>query len=211
VKKLMEREKFKELAEVETWFSRRMAKSVNDLGFITGGWDEIAERDLPKDKTLVFWWRHDKPQVLKQALADGYPVVLCPRRPCYLDFVQDESHKTGRRWGGFNPLVDTYRFPTDLKLETADEKLVRGVQACLWTETCLTQARRDFLTWPRLVALAEAGWTKESRKDFANFESRLPVEIAWLKAHGIQPYDPFAKTPEVRDVGAKPEYPDVPE
>ena len=211
VKTLMEREKLKDLAGVENWFSHRMAKTVNGLGFTTGGWDEIASRGLPQDKTLVFWWRHDKPQVLKQALADGYPVVLCPRRPCYLDFVQDESHKTGRRWGGFNRLEDTYRFPTDLKLEPAEEKQVRGVQACLWTETCLTQARRDFLTWPRVVALAEAGWTKESRKDFANFQGRLPAEIAWLKSTGIQPYDPFAKSPEVRDVGVKPEYPDMPE
>lgn len=211
VKKLMEREKLKDLAAVEGWFIQRMAKSVNGLGFSSGGWDEIASRGLPADKTLIFWWRHDKPEVLKQALADGYPVVLCPRRPCYFDFVQDESHQTGRRWGGFNPLEDTYRLPADLKLDPADEKQVRGVEACLWTETCLTQARRDFMTWPRLVALAEAGWTKDGRKDFPSFQERLPAELIWLKAHGIQPYDPFTKSAELRDLGAKPDYPDMPE
>lgn len=211
VRDLMKRERMKDLAEVEAWFNLRMAGTINKLGFTTGGWDEIAARDLPTDKTLVFWWRHDKPQVLRQALEKGFPVVLCPRRPCYLDFVQHESHKTGRRWGGFNPLQDTYTFPAGLKLSAEDEAKVRGVQACLWTETCLTQARRDFMTWPRLAALAEAGWTPETRKDLASFEKRLPAEIGWLREKGISAYDPFADSPEIGDQGAKPEYPDLPE
>jgi hexosaminidase len=185
-----------------------MSGTVNDLRFVTGGWDEIASRDLPRDKSLVFWWRHDKPQVLRDALKDGYPVVLCPRRPCYFDFVQHDSHKVGRRWGGFNPLSDVYAFPASLKLTTEQEKQVRGIEACLWTETAVTQARRDFLIWPRLVALAEAAWTPDSRKDFSTFESRLPAEISWLQSHGIKPFDSAANSPEVGDQGAKPEYPD---
>lgn len=208
VQALMKKERLKDLAAVETWFNRRMAGTINRLGFHTGGWDEIAARDLPRDRTLVFWWRHDKPQVLRQALKDGYPVVLCPRRPCYFDFVQHESHQVGRRWGGFNPLADTYAFPAGLKLTDAEEKQVRGIQACLWTETAVTQARRDFLTWPRLFALAEAAWTAEPRKDLAGFEKRLPAELEWLRQKGIRPFDPFAYSPEVGDRGAKPEYPD---
>jgi hexosaminidase len=208
VQALMKKERLKDLAAVETWFIRRMSATVSDLNFATGGWDEIASRDLPRDKSLVFWWRHDKPQVLRDSLKDGYPVVLCPRRPCYFDFVQHDSHKVGRRWGGFNPLSEVYDFPAGLKLSDDDEKKVRGIQACLWTETAVTQARRDFLVWPRLVALAEAAWTSHSRKDFSTFEKRLPTELEWLRAHGIQPYDPSANSPEIGDQGAKPEYPD---
>jgi hexosaminidase len=208
VQALMKKEQLKDLAAVETWFIRRMSATVNEFGFATGGWDEIASRDLPRDKSLVFWWRHDKPQVLRDALKNGYPVVLCPRRPCYFDFVQHDSHKVGRRWGGFNPLSDVYAFPAGLKLSATEEKQVQGMQACLWTETAVTQARRDFLIWPRLVALAEAAWTPDSRKDFASFEGRLPAEIEWLQAHGIKPYDPVANSPEIGDQGAKPEYPD---
>ncbi|MFD0893430.1 beta-N-acetylhexosaminidase [Luteolibacter ambystomatis] len=211
VKELMARENLKDNAAVEGWFNRRMAKSVNDLGFKTAGWDEIAVQGLPKDKTVVFWWRHDKPAVLRQALEAGYPVVMCPRRPCYFDFIQDGSHKDGRVWGGFNPISDVYQFPASLKLSEKDEKQVLGIQACLWTETMKTQARRDTMTWPRLIALGEAGWTPADRKDFASFETRLPAELKWLRAHGIQTWDPFAKTPEVSDKGAKVEYPDKPE
>ena len=199
VKELMAREGLKELADVETWFNRRMAATINGLGCKTAGWDEIAARDLPRDRTVIFWWRHDKPQVLRGALDAGYPVVLCPRRPCYFDFVQHDSHKAGRRWGGFNPIEDVYAFPAALNLSAADEAKVLGMQACLWTETTVTQARRDFLTWPRLLALAEAAWTPADRKDFASFQARLPAALAQLKTLGIGFYDPFANSPEVTD------------
>ena len=211
VQALMKKENLKDLPAIETWFNRRMAGTINGLGLKTGGWDEIAERGLPKDKTVVFWWRHDKPGILRKALDDGYPLVLCPRRPLYFDFLQDPAHKTGRNWGGINPLADVYEFPAGLKLSEKDEKQVLGLQACLWTETCLTQARRDFLTWPRLVAVAESGWTAPNRKDFASFEARLKPQLTWLKSHGIATWDPYAKSPEVSDQGAAVDYPDKPE
>jgi len=196
----MQCEGFSELHEVETWFDRRMANSINKLGLITGGWDEIASRGLPQDKTLVFWWRHNKPNVLRNALDNGYPVVMCPRRPCYFDFVQHDSHKKGRRWGGFNPLDQVYHFPKTLSnIKPEDWKLIRGIQACLWTETTRTQARRDFMTFPRLLALAEAAWTPESRKDFDSFETRLKPHIPALKERGFSVYDPFLNTPEIKE------------
>ncbi|MBM4156291.1 MAG: beta-N-acetylhexosaminidase [Lentisphaerae bacterium] len=199
VKSLMAKEGLKDLAGVETWFNRRMAGVINGLGFKTAGWDEIAARDLPRDKTVIFWWRHDKPQILRQALDAGYPVVLCPRRPCYFDFVQHDSHKVGRRWGGFNPIEDVYAFPAALQLSADDEAKVLGMQACLWTETTVTQERRDFMTWPRLLALAEAAWTPEARKDLASFRSRLPAGLARLKALGLGAFDPAANTAEITD------------
>jgi hexosaminidase len=202
VQALMKQEGYAKLEEVEAWFNRRLAGSINALGFKTGGWDEIAARDLPRDKTVIFWWRHDKPQILRAALDAGYSVVLCPRRPCYFDFVQHASHTAGRRWGGFNPLEDVYAFPAGLSLSAADEAKVLGLQACLWTETTVTQERRDFLTWPRLVALAEAAWTPQPRKDFASFQARLPAHLRQLRARGIGFYDPFANSPEITDAQA---------
>jgi hexosaminidase len=204
VKALMKREGFTKLAEVETWFNRRMAKTINGLGFATGGWDEIATRDLPRDKTLVFWWRHDKPMVLRNALDAGYPVILCPRRPLYFDFVQDGAHKVGRRWGGFNPLGQVYAFPESLKtLRPGDteKNLVRGIQACLWTETTVTQERRDFMAFPRLLALAEAAWTPAERKYFDSFQTRIKEHMPRLRERGLHPYDPFEKSPEVKRQG----------
>jgi hexosaminidase len=211
VQALMKTENLADLAAVEAWFNRRMAGTINRLGFKTGGWDEIVARGLPSDKTLIWWWRHDKPEVLQTALDQGYPVILCPRLPCYLDFVQHESHLAGRRWNGFNPLDQTYQFPAGLGLSAVDEAKVLGVQACLWTEATVTQARRDFMTWPRLIALAEAAWTQENKKDFGSFESRLKPQFQWLDAKGIGYYDPFANSLEITDADGGGDYLDRPE
>lgn len=198
VKALMEKEGFTTLHEVEAWFNRRMAGTIRELGFTVGGWDEIAARELPTDQTLVFWWRHDKRDVLLKALADGYPVVLCPRRPLYFDFVQHESHQSGRRWGGFNPIEDVYRFPdAQLDLVQAAGDRILGIQACLWTEATVSQERRDFMTFPRLLALSEAAWSILERKNVENFKARLKRELPRLEKKGIGFYDPFSNSAEV--------------
>ena len=112
--------------------------------------------------------------------------------------MQHKSHKSGRRWGGFNPLSDTYAFPDKLQLPLNPKGRIVGIQACLWTETTVTQERRDFMTFPRLLALAEAAWTPAERKEFSGFEDRLKSHLPQLKERGIHYYDPFADSPEVK-------------
>ncbi len=199
VQALMKREGFTELPEIERWFNQKIASDINELGLTAAGWDEIADDGLDVEKTLVFWWRHDKVNVLQQALESGHQVVLCPRRPLYFDFLQDESHKVGRRWGGIVPIEDTYRFPDSLEIDAKFWPQVQGLQACLWTEAAATQARRDFLTWPRLIAVGEASWTAADNKDLDEFMGIIPREVAWLRAHGIAAWDPIEKSPEVTE------------
>jgi len=95
-------------------------------------------------------------------------------------------------------LTDTYAFPDSLKLPKNSNGRVIGIQANLWTETTRTQKRRDFMTFPRLLALAESAWTPKELKDFADFEIRLKNHLPQLKARGIHFYDPFTKNPEVK-------------
>ena len=79
----------------------------------------MSDSGLGAKGTLLFWWRHDKPELLTEMLESGYNVVLCPRRPQYFDFLQHKTHHAGRIWkgkisGGFVPLEDVYRFPDSL-------------------------------------------------------------------------------------------------
>jgi N-acetyl-beta-hexosaminidase len=48
-----------------------------------------------------------------------------------------------------------------------------GVEAPLWSEFVSNRARLDFQTFPRLLAVAETGWTSRDQKDFADFSTRL--------------------------------------
>ena len=197
VKALMKKENLKDLTEVEFYFNRRMAEVIDKLGRKTMGWDEVVNAGLDKDKTLVMWWRHNKPEVLVDAVAKGFDVVLCPRIPCYFDFVQDDSHKVGRRWKGFCSLDLVYKFP--LTMNDSVESFA-GIQANLWSETVATGKRFDFMTYPRLQALSESAWTQDKNKNYDQFLTRLKMHIPYMKKQGTYYFNPFDKAEHAEPV-----------
>jgi hexosaminidase len=175
VQQLMKREKLADLLGVEHHFLRRMADSINKMGKTVIGWDEVATAGISRHP-MIMWWRHDKPKILEAALKNGYDVILCPRIPLYFDFVQLDSHKSGRKWSGrFAPVESVYNFPSAELTGgvSLDSPQVRGIQANLWTENVHTAERMEFMTFPRLSALAEAAWTHQAIKDYPGFQKRM--------------------------------------
>lgn len=185
---------------LEHYFVRRICDIINSKGKIMMGWDEIINTGVSPDKTIVMWWRHDKPELLTEALNKNFDVILTPRIPCYFDFVQDESHKIGRRWGqDFNRLETVYTFPESIEtMFEKNENQILGLQANVWTERIKDKKRLDFMTFPRLLAVAEDGWSRASIKDFGNFENRVKKFLKYLDTLGIYYFNPFDKesTPE---------------
>lgn len=200
VKRIMAEENLPDLRAVEKRFGHRIAKHINELGYKAAGWDEIAEFDIAPEDSILFWWRHDKPAILSDALNKGRAVVLCPRLPLYFDFLQNQKHQVGRRWNGINPLENVYAFPDSLAQyrDRPDSAQILGVQANLWTETTQTQERRDFMTFPRLLALAEVAWTTAEEKDYARFEKAVKSHLPILQKMGLKPYNPFEDSPEIK-------------
>jgi len=190
---LMKKEKLNDLKEVESYFIHRMADSIKVLNKTVIGWDEIVDHKLSNKNSLVMWWRHDKPNKLKAALANNYDVVLCPRIPLYFDFVQNETHKWGRKWGGkFATMELTYAFPPDTLAGFSQHiKYVKGLQANIWTERIQNNKRLDFMTHPRLSAMAEAAWTMSEKKNIDDFKRRLKPMLNYFEKQGVYFYNPF--------------------
>ncbi len=177
IQTLMQREGMTKVREAEQYFIRRMSDSVHHLGKTVLGWDELLDSHLPTENTVIMWWRHDRINQLKKSLSEGYATILCPRRPLYFDFIQHQSHKWGRTWNGFCPSEDVYAFP-DSGLDRWDIpeqqlNLIRGIQANVWTERIQNTHRLDFMIFPRICALAEAAWTPDHKKNYADFRNRL--------------------------------------
>lgn len=191
VKSLMQRENLADIKAVEHYFLNRMSDSIASLDKIVAAWDEVTEAGLSKENTLVMWWRHDKQQLLKAAIEGGFNVVMCPRRPMYLDFVQHESHTDGRRWGGFCPLDMIYDFP-NRELTGGNyyqSEHVLGIQANVWTERMHSKERLQYMIFPRLSAVAEAGWTCHENKSYEHFSIRLNTLLKHYKNKGITYFD----------------------
>jgi hexosaminidase len=138
------------------------------------------------------WWRHDKTDVLSNALDKGYKVILCPRIPLYFDFVQNVKHESGRKWAGkFASLESVYQFPSEefVAEKLFSNNLVMGIQANVWTETIHTPERLHFMVYPRLSGLAEAAWTNDQNKNLNGFLSRLSKMLLVYGKEGVGYYD----------------------
>ncbi len=202
IQKFIKDNNLKDEVGMEHYFVRKICDIVNAKGRKMIGWDEIVNTGVSPDKAIIMWWRHDKPELLTQALDAGFDIILTPRIPCYFDFVQDDSHKIGRRWAGdFNELETVYNFSENIsKLISSHPKQVLGMQANVWTERIKDKKRLDFMTYPRLMAVAENAWTdnKADNLNYNEFENRVKIFLKYLDQFNINYFNPFNKnsTPE---------------
>lgn len=186
--KKMKTEGFNDPRQLEGDFVRRMTRFITEQGRTPMGWDEIVAAK-PATNTVVFWWRHNQPEMLAQALAAGHAVVLTPRSPCYFDYPQDPSYpQIG--WKLCNTPELVYRGPLiPTNIPPAQLKQILGVEACVWTEHIATVPYLEFMLLPRMVALAEMAWTPDDRRDFAQFDARLKPHLDEYRQLGIHFYD----------------------
>ncbi len=188
---------------LEHYFIRRVTSIVTSKGKKIIGWDEIADAGVSPSEAVVMWWRHDRRYQLVKALEQGFKVIMTPRRPLYGDFVQYGSHQIGRLWNGYNPIEDIYRFPEPIVHLTRDyEDQVIGLQMSMWTERIADGKRLDFMTFPRLSAVAESGWTPAKSKECSLFMQKLPLFLEYLSDKNIYYFNPF--NPDARLEPAEP-------
>ena len=212
IQALIKREKLDGLKGAEGYFVRRMAAFVTSLGKTPILWDDALDVGIGND-CVIMWWRHDNQEHLHKALSEGYRTVLCPRLPCYFDYVQAEDHTQGpKRSGHWNPTDRMYMFPDNSdkegdphtksawNLSENEKSCILGIQANLWTERVPNAARADFMTWPRLCALAEAGWSRPEVKDYDDFSARMEGTYRYFDGRGVYYYD-------LRNPGRTPEPP----
>ncbi len=204
VQKLMKRENLNDLKAVESYFNRRMADSVKSLHKTLVGWDEIVDTGLDPANSVVMWWRSDNTDQLVKSFEKKYKVVLCPVAPLYFDYVQDKSHKWGGKSEGAGCSIENvYNFPPDtLPGFKKYENQVLGIQANLWSEVIQNYDRFDFMVYPRICALSEAGWTTAPLKNYEDFAPRLRKMLNYFDQLKINYYNPFDpnKSPEPKGV-----------
>ena len=106
----------------------------------------------------------------------GYDVVMCPGQAYYLDMAQATAWlEPGLTWAGIASPQFTYEFEAvaDFPVELADQ--MKGVQGCIWSENLVSRARFNYMVFPRLGAIAEAGWTEAANKSWTRFCAQAPM------------------------------------
>lgn len=157
--------------ELQAHFLRRVQGMLGGMGKTLGGWDECAEGGgIAPDNTILFAWRTK--EKMAELIARGYNVVATPGQAYYLDMIQRGGWEGfGICWAGLADPQSTYAYDPGADLPDGPGALL-GVQACIWTEYLPTVAHLNAMVFPRLTAIAEAGWTAQSARDWSSFCAR---------------------------------------
>lgn len=170
-------------------FVERVQGIVTANGKQMIGWGEIAPANL-SPSTIVQHWRRDSSAL---HVARGGKVILSPGPRTYLDMKYDSTTVLGLRWAGLIEVRDAYDWDPGTLLPDVPESAVLGVEAPLWSETLVKPQDYEYMAFPRLVALAEVGWSPSSAREWETFRLRLARQGPRLTALGVN----FYRSPQV--------------
>lgn len=158
-------------AVLQAEFLRRVQRFLASRGVVTGGWEEAAHGDvIEKERSYLVGWR--SVEVSAELAGRGYDIVVAPGQRYYLDMSQSTAwSEPGAGWAGWSGPQETYEFEATRGWTDAQLKHLMGVQACIWSEPMTDRSVFDRLVFPRLSAIAEAGWTRKEAKSWARFSA----------------------------------------
>ena len=179
----MKAEGLKTEEELQSWFIRRIEKFLNSKGKKLMGWDEILEGGLAPN-AAVMSWRGTEGGIA--AARDKHDVVMTPTSHCYIDYYQGRPDVEPPGIGGYLPLSKVYAFePTPSELGPDEARHILGPQANLWTEYVPTTPQAEYMTFPRLAAMAEVGWSAKDARSWKDFTARMTAQYERYRRAGI--------------------------
>jgi hexosaminidase len=188
VSRLKAENNLKDTDDVEAYFGRKVVATIESLGKRPMAWDEQVDAHAPRN-VVIQWWRRDRPDVLAAAAKDGYELVMSPADHMYFDYHQGEG-EPGAPWEGnkggpqsVTKMLAWEPVPDSFTHEEASHVL--GIEAAVWTEFIQSERYLEFMTFPRMLALAEIAWRPRGPRDDQEFEQRLAPHIEVLRASGI--------------------------
>ncbi|MEI6194376.1 MAG: beta-N-acetylhexosaminidase [Verrucomicrobiota bacterium] len=175
-------ERLKNEEELQSYFIRRMEKFINAHGKTLIGWSEILQGGLAQNAAVMDWIGG-----AEAAASAGHDVVMTPQKYCYFDHRQAaEIGLEPTAHPRFLPLSRVYDFePISAKLDPRFQSHILGAQGNLWTEDIASLKHLEYMTFPRLSALAEVTWSPKSARNWKDFNRRLQVQFQRFDQLGI--------------------------
>lgn len=180
---------------LQSYVIRRIEKYLETKGKKLIGWDEILEGGLAPSATVMSW-RGEEGGIA--AALTNHTVIMTPGgNGMYLDHYQGDSKIEPVTIGGYSTLEKTYSYNPmpDTLVAMGKEEFILGVQGNVWSEYIYSDAKRDYMTFPRILAVAEIGWTPVDRKDFSDFSRRINNACVRLDQYGINYHIPMPEQP----------------
>jgi hexosaminidase len=174
-------------------FMTRVLPLVAKYGKHAIGWHEMAAVELPETAVPQFWRTEATDEGTARAAANGSKVIMSPADRTYLDMKYTADSPLGLDWAGLIDVARAYGWDPATRLPGVGEDALLGVEAALWSETLRTLDDVLTMTFPRLAAIAEIGWSPRETHDWASFRRRLAGYGPRWAAQGIA----FHRSPEI--------------
>lgn len=150
-------------------------------------WNEVLHGNtasLGSDITIMAWVGADA--AAKNAAERGFNTILSPQIPYYINRRQSPLKSEPRSQGtGTETLEAVYSYVPMKNISTDLQQRYLGVQANFWTEWIEDASTVEYLMFPRLAAVAEAGWTPQSLRSYPQFLQRLQQEPSFYRFKGV--------------------------
>lgn len=180
----MKEEGLKNEEELQSYFIKRIEKMINARDRIMIGWDEILEGGLAPN-AVVMSWRGEEGGITSAKA--GHEVIMTPNKFCYVDLKQGHDDLEPNLGYSRSLLSDAYNYQVlPDSLNENEKKLIKGIQANMWTESISDWGKLTYMTFPRVYAIAENGWTQQKNKDWNNFTERLSLQMKRLDAQEVR-------------------------
>lgn len=170
-------------------FIERIEPIVTAHGKRVIGWEEIAQAELAPSSVVQHWMGEHAADAVKQ----GAKLVISPASLAYLDMKYDDTTKLGLDWAGKIDVQKGYDWEPTALLEGVGEQDILGIEAPLWSETLETFDDIAYMAFPRLLGIAEIGWSPQTGRAWDEYAARLAAHGPRLKQMGIK----FFQAPQV--------------
>ena len=137
---------------------------------------------------VTFAWRTGQTQeALDAAVRNNARIMLCPGDHCYFDYPMSKGDMPEVNWGmPVTSLKDAYSLDPAWGMdEKFEQNNLFGVAGTLWSECITTPERIFYQAYPRAIALAEVGWSKQQNRQWDDFLVRLKPTMKDMMRRGI--------------------------
>lgn len=166
--------------QLQSWFISKVDSCLKSKGKKASMWNEsitASGADLQKMAATgapIYCWTPSVASVNK-AIELGLPAVYTPYEApgtYYINRKQNPDDPPANGNGTDN-LQATYN-------KSIPDNVDYGVQGTFWTERVSDSTYMEWLAMPRLMVIAEAGWTPQSRRSFDDFVARIEKDTTLL-------------------------------
>lgn len=175
---------------LQSYTITRIEKFANSKGKMIIGWDEILEGGLAPSATVMSW-RGIQGGI--DAATLNHNVIMTPQTEgYYIDHFQGAAEVEPVSIGGNSTLKKVYSYnPIPDTLPADKHQYIWGAQGNLWSEYVLSPEHREYMMYPRLIAIAEVTWSPNDRKDWELFSKRIFNAQVRLDYHDVNYHIPM--------------------